>query len=228
MPLILHFHSVLGPEWPIVFYTTKETRDQHLTNHSAVWDRAVRDGRVQLRLIPDEFDLTKRRDVNLFLSRPWLWEQLAPAKHVLVFQADAMICANSYRTIDDFLHWDFIGAVLHTSRKLFNGGLSLRNRSMILDIVREGNWEEETESGAWTMGGEDIWFSQRMEDRGGNLPDGAASLEFSCEHQWHVDRQKHPFGYHKVHKYAGGSLEEISQWCPEIALATPGPLQDGE
>jgi hypothetical protein len=77
------------------------------------------------------------------------------------------------------------------------------------------------------MGGEDIWFSQRIEDGAGRLPTGDQALEFSCEHQYHVDRQKHPFGYHKVHKYAGGSITEIAEWCPEIALAAPGTLKDG-
>jgi hypothetical protein len=139
VPLILHFHAVLGPEWPIIFYTTKENRDDHLINNSAVWDRAVRDGRIQVRIIPNDVELTSRHGLNLFLTRPWFWEQLAPAKHVLMFQTDAMICGNSYRTADDFLEWDFIGAVLHPTRRLFNGGLSLRNRTMMLDIIHEGN-----------------------------------------------------------------------------------------
>ena len=42
-----------------------------------------------------------------------------------------------------------------------------------------------------------------------------------------VARQKHPIGYHKVHKYAGNAMAEISEWCPEIALAAAGTLQDG-
>ncbi len=229
VPLILHFHSVLGPDWPLIFYTTPEIRDQHLTNNSAVWQKAVREGRIQVRIIPDEFDLTQREGVNLYLSRPWFWEQLAPAQHVLIFQTDAMICGNSHRTVEDFFQWDFIGAPLHGSEKYLNGGLSLRNRTMILDILGEGaNWEEDVKSGAWDMGGEDIWFSRRMTDRGGQLPDAKAAVEFSCEHQWHVDRQKEPMGYHKVHKYASSSIEEISKWCPEIALAAPGTLKDGE
>ncbi len=220
---------MLGPDWPLIFYTTQETRDQHLASGPAAWQRAVQDGRIQVRIIPDEFDLTQRHSVNLYLSRPWLWEQLAPAQHVLIFQTDAMICGNSQRAVEDFFKWDFIGAPLHGSEKYLNGGLSLRNRTMILDILREGaNWEEDVNSGAWDMGGEDIWFSRRMTDRGGQLPDWKEAVEFSCEHQWHVDRQKQPLGYHKVHKYASSSIEEITKWCPEIALAAPGTLKDGE
>ena len=230
MPLILHYHAVLGPDWPIVFYTSQET----LTNHfqpdspkpSAIWQRAVEERRIQVRIIPDEFNLTSRNGVNLYLSRPWLWEQLAPAQHVLIFQADAILCANSHRTVDDFFEWDWIAATLHGTEHLYNGGLSLRNRTMILDILREGNnWEEETKSGEWTMGGEDVWFSRKMDQRGAHLPVERIALQFACQHEWHLAQQKEPLGYHKVHKNAPKWLDEITRWCPEISLAAPGSLQ---
>lgn len=179
-----------------------------------------------MRTIPSEFNLTSREGVNLYLSRPWLWEQLAPAQHVLVFQADAMLCANAHRTVDDFLEWDWIAATLHGTEHLYNGGLSLRNRTMIMDILREGNnWEEETKSGKWTMGGEDVWFSRKMDQRGAHLPDGPVALQFACQHEWHISQQKEPLGYHKVHKNAPGRLDEIARWCPEITLAAPGTLE---
>ena len=109
-----------------------------------------------MRTIPAEFNLTSRNGVNIYLSSPWLWEQLASAQHMLVFQADAILCANAHRTVDDFLEWDWIAATLHPTQHLYNGGLSLRNCTMILDILKENNWEEETKSGGWTMGGEDV------------------------------------------------------------------------
>jgi len=229
IPLILHFHAVLGPSWPVVFYTSQENHDLHLRpgapGVSAVWRHAVEEGRIQVRIIPAEFDLTSREGVNLYLSRPWLWEQLAPARHVLVFQADAMLCANAHRTVDDFFEWDWIAATLHTTQHLYNGGLSLRNRTMMLDILREGNnWEKETASGEWTLGGEDVWFSRKMDLRGAHLPDEPVAIQFACQHEWHLAQQREPLGYHKVHKNAPGRLPEISRWCPEIALAAPGTL----
>lgn len=233
VPLILHFHAVLGPAWPIVVYTSNETaaRLDAASNDtaapgSAIWRRAVAAGAVDVRVVPDRFNLTQRRGVNVYLSRPWLWEQLAPAQHVLVFQTDAMLCANARATLDDFLAYDFIGAPMHTQRKLFNGGLSLRNRTMMLDILADpaNNWERETDDGSWTLGGEDIWFSRKMELRGGHLPNFAQAVTFACQHTWHISSSKTPLGYHKVHKVAAGHLPEISEWCPEIALAAPGLL----
>jgi hypothetical protein len=231
IPLILHYHAVLGPSWPIIFYTSQETVNEHLQSSSqkssAIWRHAVEEGRIQVRIIPSEFDLSSREGVNLYLSRPWLWEQLTPAQHVLIFQADAIICANSHHTVEDFFEWDWIAATLHGTEHLYNGGLSLRNRTMILDILGEGNnWEEETKSGEWTMGGEDVWFSRKMDQRGARLPEENIALQFACQHEWHLAKQKEPLGYHKVHKNAPRFLPEIASWCPEIALAAPGKLAD--
>ena len=229
IPLILHFHAVLGPSWPIVFYTSQEAVTQHFQPESekgsAIWRSAVEEGRVKVRTIPEEYNLTSRDGVNIYLSRPWLWEQLAPAQHVLVFQADAILCANAHRTVDDFFEWDWIAATLDDTKHLYNGGLSLRNRTMILDILREGNnWERETASGEWTMGGEDVWFSTKMDQRGAHLPEQRVALQFACQHDWHISHEKEPLGYHKVHKNVPGHLDEIARWCPEISLAAPGKL----
>ncbi|KAH8799693.1 hypothetical protein F5884DRAFT_114028 [Xylogone sp. PMI_703] len=230
IPLILHYHAVLGPDWPIIFYTAEQTIKEHFQpdskNKSAIWQRAVDDGRIQLRVVPSEFNLTDRNGVNIHLSRPWLWEDLAPAKHVLIFQTDAILCANSHHTMDEFLEWDFIGAPVHDVEKLYNGGLSLRNRELILQILNEGeNWEEQVRTGKWNLGGEDIWFSKRMDQRKAHLPGLDVSLTFAGEFDWNYNRQKEPLGFHKVHKNAASKVEEIAKWCPEIALAAPGNLK---
>jgi hypothetical protein len=81
----------------------------------------------------------------MFLARPWIWEQLAPAKHVLVFQADSMICSNSLRNIESFFKWDLLGAWVRP--QVYNGGLSLRNRTMLLEVLAEWMWEEDVSSG---------------------------------------------------------------------------------
>lgn len=91
MPLILHYHSVLGPDWPIVFHTSNDTFTKHFSpetaaNPSAIWQRAVSDRRIDVRVLPPGADFSRRNTVNLFLSPPWLWEQLAPAQNVLIFQ----------------------------------------------------------------------------------------------------------------------------------------------
>lgn len=227
VPLILHFHGVLGPEWPIVFFTTEEMIQVHLgPSDSAIWHRAVASGAIKVIPIPEEkgFDLTDRVGVNLFLVDHWLWERLAPAEHVLLFQSDSMICANSPHKAEDFFHWDFIGPPPLQDRHWYHGGLTLRNRTMIMDILNEPHdWLAETKAGT-EGGGEDIWFATKMEQRGGKLPDWPMAIQFAEEFDWNVEAYKTPFGYHKVHSDAPTSMGEIAAYCPEISLAMPGVL----
>ncbi|EHL01380.1 hypothetical protein M7I_2713 [Glarea lozoyensis 74030] len=147
-PLLLHFSTVLGPSWPIIFYT----RSPNPTNSSS-FQRAIDDGRIEIRQLPDDITFTDQESVSEFLTSPWIWEQLAPASHVLVFQADSIVCSNSPSKIDDFLQYDFIGAPIATPSNPrnghgegFNGGFSLRNRQMMLDVLAAHDWKAEMQT----------------------------------------------------------------------------------
>lgn len=226
IPLILHFHAVLGPSWPIVFFTTQTLIDEHLVSKSAnqkdisaSWKKALKDGRIEVRKVPDKFHLTNREGVNVYLADKWMWEQLAPAKNVLVFQTDAVLCANSPSLIDDFLQYDFVGAAMPPPNSMiYNGGLSLRNRTMIMDILNEGKvWKPHPE-------GEDVWFSKHMHKRGANLPKENVSQNFALQYPWNFKSEGRPLGYHKIQKNVPQQIEGISKWCPEIALTKRGTL----
>ncbi len=57
-------------------------------------------------------------------------------RELLLFQMDSIICSSSERSVDDFLEWDFIGAPVNPFLGHgYNGGLSIRNPKMILDIL---------------------------------------------------------------------------------------------
>ncbi|EEY21362.1 conserved hypothetical protein [Verticillium alfalfae VaMs.102] len=233
IPLILYYHAVLGPSWPIVFFTSQTTYDEHLSPNasspstSATWRRAVDAGSIETRIVSPEFNLTTRKGVNLYFSHPWLWEQLAPAKHVLVFQADAILCANAAQTVDDFLQYDFIGAPLNDTRKVYNGGLSLRNRTMLLEVLHGGNdwWKDWNTKGTEYGGhGEDYWMSVMMREKDANLPSIETALAFARQLPWHMDRPGRPVGYHRVYKEDRTRVPEARKWCPEIDLSSPGML----
>jgi hypothetical protein len=140
IPLILHFSSVLGPSWPIVLFTSLP---QSELGDSAPFKDGLRDGRFEIRSLPSDVSFKNHKDVSSFLTKPWFWEQLAPADHVLLFQADSIICANAQQHVDDYLQYDMIGApIAFGMGQGYNGGLSLRSRTKMLDIVKKYNWEE--------------------------------------------------------------------------------------
>jgi len=89
VPLILHFKTVLGPTWPIIIYTSPESVSRFTA--SASLNRYLYSGIIEVRILPDAVLFTNSNSVNAFMTKSWLWESLAPAEHILVFQSDSMV-----------------------------------------------------------------------------------------------------------------------------------------
>lgn len=139
VPLVLHFSAVLGPDWPVIIYTSRENFGSFST--SAALLRYQRAGRIVIRPLAEGVYFPSWDSVSDFLTTPWLWRDLAPAEHILLFQTDSILCANSVRKVDDFFGYDIIGAPIHPHWGVgFNGGLSLRKRSTTLRVLDEWEW----------------------------------------------------------------------------------------
>ncbi|KAL8728020.1 MAG: hypothetical protein Q9166_005691 [cf. Caloplaca sp. 2 TL-2023] len=229
VPLILHFSSVLGPEWPIKVLHTAENRD--LFSISPAFQRQTSSGHITLQQLPSNVTLTDHVAVGRFFTQPWLWHQLAPYKHLLLFQTDSILCANSPRTVEDFLEYDFVGApISRTYGTGMNGGLSLRNREKMLEVVDHFNFTGDPADGSKF---EDQWFFYKLQklplgpnsEPGVNLPSPEVAATFSVETIWHDQ----PFGLHQVPRWQSRHRKELEKWCPEYLLAGPaGFCQPGQ
>jgi hypothetical protein len=137
IPIFLHFSAILGPDWPIVMFTTNVTYTRLMTSPPPSLSRLLRTGGLILKLFPAGVgNLEVTNDYSDFLTRTYMWEELAPAENILVFQSDSMLCSKAPLTVEDFLEFDFIGAPYDPNHgKGFNGGLSLRKRSSTLRVL---------------------------------------------------------------------------------------------
>lgn len=223
IPVMLHFHSVLGPEWPIIFYTTPETTAELRT--SAPFARAVDEGHITVRSLPAHASFATHRDVSLFLTDTWLWTDLAPYRHVFMFQADSVICSASAARADDFLAYDLIGApVAARYGRGFNGGLSIRNRELVLDVVSRYSFDADStaEDAPQHMKFEDQWLYTRMLELparadgspGANLPKQDVARKFAVETIW----AENPFGYHQPVRWQKDRMDKIMKYCPEVGM----------
>ena len=230
-PLLLHFSSVLGPDWPIVLFTNPWKNP--LLDASAPFQRAVVEGRIVIKALPRDTHFSDHAAVSKLLTEAWLWEQLAPAGHVLLFQADSILCSNSKLRMEQFLHYDFVGAPIDTSAEGnaghgegLNGGLSLRNRTMVLDIIKHNSWQGEKDDGTISQGPcntkapclkfEDQWYYSKMKALGGRFPSFEVAKTFAVETVWYDT----PLGFHQVERWIGGEMEKVIEWCPEYKMVT--------
>lgn len=146
VPLVLHFPTVLGPDWPVVIYTDAENFGTF--SSSAAVSRFQKAGRIVLRPLADGDYFPNWDSVTKFLTNKRLWNDLAPAEHVLLFQSDSVLCSNSVRSVEKFLHWDFIGAPIVPERGIgYNRGLSVKKRLTFLRVFDE--WKGEHPEDQW-------------------------------------------------------------------------------
>jgi hypothetical protein len=174
-PLMLHFMSVVPPDWRFRFMGSVESVE--FLNKSMAIREQVRSGKLDLTYIPSNMTTGSQEEISRFLTTLWLYEVvLQPAEWLLVFQTDSILCANSRKNLNDYLDYHWIGAPWNPEGRFGgNGGLSLRRVSAIIDILRSQVRADGSEP-------EDVWLAERLGHRpGSKLANGTVSLGFSGE-----------------------------------------------
>ncbi|KAH8653403.1 hypothetical protein BX600DRAFT_515679 [Xylariales sp. PMI_506] len=174
-PLMLHFMSVVPPDWRFRFMGSVESVT-HLNKSTAIREQ-VKAGKLDLTYIPSNMSTAGQEMISRFLTTLWIYETvLQPAEWLLVFQTDSMLCANSRQNINDYLDYDWIGAPWNPhGRYGGNGGLSLRRVSAMIEILRDQIRVDGSEP-------EDVWLAERLAHRpGAKMANGSVSLTFSGE-----------------------------------------------
>ncbi|KAG5462923.1 MAG: hypothetical protein BJ554DRAFT_2842, partial [Olpidium bornovanus] len=145
IPVICQFLAIL-PEWKFVIFHGEA--NSHKLNSSTILARWAAVGQLRLVRVPDTFSIEseagacsflaiarERSGVSRLFKDPWLWRQLSE-EHVLVFRTDSALCSSSPRNIDNYLHYDFIGAPhVENGKLVYDGGLSIRRRSKMLAAI---------------------------------------------------------------------------------------------
>jgi len=134
-PLLLHFVSVVPPDWRFRFMGSPESVSAVNSSHAV---RAqVSAGKLDLTYIPSNMSTDGQEMISRFLTTLWLYETvLRPAEWLLVFQTDSILCANSRQNLNDYLEYDWVGAPWNPDGRFGgNGGLSLRRVSAISGYI---------------------------------------------------------------------------------------------
>lgn len=174
-PMMLHFMSVVPPDWRFRFMGSVESVE--FINQSVAIREHVAMGKLDLTYIPANMSTAGQEMISRFLTNLWLYETvLQPAEWLLVFQTDSMLCANSPHNINDFLEYDWIGAPWNPGGRWGgNGGLSIRRVSAMIDVLRDQVRVDGSEP-------EDVWLAERLAHRpGSKVANGTVSLTFSGE-----------------------------------------------
>ncbi|TVY56449.1 hypothetical protein LSUE1_G009309, partial [Lachnellula suecica] len=105
-PLMLHFMSVVPPDWRFRFMGSLESVE--FLNQSRAIRNHVASGKLDLTYIPSNMSTGSQEEISRFLTNLWLYEVvLQPAEWLLVFQTDSMLCANSRQSLNNWLDYDW-------------------------------------------------------------------------------------------------------------------------
>lgn len=81
-------------------------------------------------LTPYEYsDILKQKDIYDYI----------PTEHFLIFQTDSLILKDNKHIVNEFLRYDYVGAPWKMDKQVGNGGLSLRRKSKMLEIITQNN-----------------------------------------------------------------------------------------
>ena len=120
---------------------------------------------------------------DLFLTESFY--NYIPTETFLVFQTDSMILKENKENINLFLEYDYVGAPWIWNNAVGNGGLSLRKKSKMLEILHSKGYLPNIN--------EDIFFSHNIDAKiNYNVPDYTKAKMFSVETLFYDS----PFGVH--------------------------------
>jgi hypothetical protein len=126
-------------------------------------------------------------DYNRLLTSKRFWRNM-PDK-VLIFQHDSALLRDG---IEEFLNYGFIGAPIKHIPGCMNGGLSLRDKATMMKIIDNFPY-----MGEGVHGNEDIYFCNRLNWVGTNIPTKEQAAAFSVETEFALGS----LGCHAIDKY---------------------------
>ena len=145
---------------------------------------------------------------------------------LLKFECDSILCPNSEYKISQFEKYDYIGGYwgsdlyslddLYPRSKPMNGGLSLRNKNVMVDLIKKYFDDYLASEKTWS---EDYFFSEYIEK-----PLTRDVITFSIDNGYISPLEmKAPFGLHKPwgttpSKGHGVAYQDIKKVCPEVIV----------
>jgi hypothetical protein len=152
----------------------EKLRDEQLAKYSS-----------RIRLHDLQVDNLSIPEYNQLLVSTQFHDQI-PTEIFLVFQTDTLICKDSGVQLDEFVKYDYVGAPMpHIDGLVGNGGLSLRKKSKMLEIIEKCKYNGQDP--------EDYYYANACKEVEFAKPSREIASKFSNEGEY----SETSFGVHK-------------------------------
>ena len=231
-----NFLSVLPKEWSVQVNHGTCNIDylKSIIDESEIISNDISKNRFLLHNLGVE-NMTHKDESDLLKTEKF-WDNVE-GDLLLKFECDTMLCPNSEYKITDFEKYDYIGGYWGTQLYLplddlyptlkpggayshpydgpqvlpMNGALSLRNKKVMLDLIKN-NIDEYITSGKPYS--EDYFFSEYVVK-----PTTRDVITFAIDNGYISPLDmKAPFGFHKPWSNKGGAYDDIKKVCKEVEI----------
>ena len=131
-----------------------------------------------------------------------------PTEMFLVMQTDSIICREGLHLLPEFMKYDYVGAPWKEHNVVGNGGLSLRRKAKMLEVLDKCSELIE-------INNEDGFFSGGCAAVKVYKPSAEEAEKFAVETKY---TGKQPFGIHKAWEHVKEGHEELEGRCSQYKM----------
>jgi len=205
--VLTNFTSMLDNRWKFIIFHG----NRNINYINKIINEKLINDRNRIQLINLNVDNLTIHDYNSLLYDPKFYDNIN-TEIFLIFQTDTMICSKYKDNIYNFLNYDYVGAPQWEGENVGNGGLSLRRKSKMLEIIDK--CIDRKMYSPNQLHNEDSFFSNICIDKVKiNKPSFNEAKEFAIEGVY-SDKS---FGIHKLwgyHDYE--KIKNINNFCPNL------------
>lgn len=164
--VLTNFLENLSDDWNIIIFHGNNNVEyiKNIINKSLIKYK----DRITLKNV--HVDNLTLDDYNKLLVSTDFYKEI-PTEIFLIFQTDSIICKQYKDLINTFLKYDYIGAPWK-DKNIGNGGLSLRRKSKMLEIIKKCEYKNQPE---------DVYFSYACPDIIRKQPSFEDAKKFAME-----------------------------------------------
>lgn len=101
--------SVVPPDWRFVFVGSPKSVISVSRSFAVQYHEA--NGKLDLVVLPKPFSIEDKENVFRTLTDLRFYDQILPtAEWIMKYESDAILCANSDDSLNNWLHYDWAGA----------------------------------------------------------------------------------------------------------------------
>jgi hypothetical protein len=109
VPQLLHMMAIVPPDWRFLFVGSNASVT--LVGKSTAIQYNQKIGKLDLMIPPKPFQINEKELIWRMLTDMRFYDELLPGvEWLLKFESDAIMCANSEESLNDWLHWDWAAA----------------------------------------------------------------------------------------------------------------------